>query len=130
MTSICRQFSSYFSMSGFLTVSGIKLADGKTMSTQRAVELGWIKEGPRKPRGWGIAKEEIPVGYNTMVDNGRQLLAYLFGARSPSGSYVCSRFGIGTGSDATNVAFTDLISPVPFYNDLGHIPLQPTKPIT
>jgi hypothetical protein len=28
---------------GILTVSGIKLADGKVLSTQQAVDYGWIK---------------------------------------------------------------------------------------
>jgi len=114
---------------GFLTVTGIKLEDGKSMPTQRAVDLGWIRPYKRKPAGWGIARSEIPLGYNTMVDNGRQLLAYLFGGRSPAGSYTCSRFGIGTGTGTTSAAYTDLDMPLPFYDDESGGDLLPTKPI-
>jgi hypothetical protein len=112
---------------GFVTISGIKLANGRKISTQDAVDAGLVTPSKFKPSGWDIAKEEIPVGYNTMVDNGRQLLAYLFGGRTPAGSYVCSQFGIGTATDATNTSFTDLISPVNFYDNGSG--LQPTKPI-
>jgi hypothetical protein len=114
---------------GFLTVGSIKLADGKIMTTQRAVELGWIIPASCKPAGWDFAKEEVPLGYNTMVDNGRQLLAFLFGGRTPSGSYTCSRFGIGTGTTASDVSFTDLEAPVNFFNDGISSTLLPTKPI-
>lgn len=112
---------------GILTVSGIQLADGKTMSTQRAVDLGWVKPQNINTSGWGIERHEVPLGYNMMVDNGRQLLAYLFGGRTPVGSYVCSRFGVGTGSNPTNAAMTDLEAPLKFYNDGGTV--QATKPI-
>jgi len=111
---------------GFITISSVKRSDGRIISTQEAVDAGIIKPSGFKPRGWGIEKSEVPLGYNTMVDNGRQLLAYLFGGRTPAGSFVCSRFGIGTGTEATNTSFTDLVSPVNFYNDSG---LKPTKPI-
>jgi hypothetical protein len=111
---------------GFVTLTGVKLANGRHISTQQAVDRGLVIPSRYKPVGWGIAKEEIPLGHNTMVDNGRQLLAYLFGGRTPAASYVCSQFGIGTGTDATNASFTDLISPVNFYDNSG---LKPTKPI-
>lgn len=114
---------------GFLTVSKITLDNGKELATQRAVDLGLIKPTSYKPRGWGLAKEELPLGHNTMVDNGRQLLTYLFGGRTPLGSYVCSRFGIGTGTSATAVTFTELENPLPFY-DPGTGVLRATKDIT
>jgi hypothetical protein len=116
-------------MQGFVTLTQVKTDTGKTISTQRAVDLGLVKPVGSKPSGWGIEKEEIPLGFNVNVDTGRQLLAYLFGSRTPVASYVCSRFGIGTGTAPTNAAYTDLISPVNFYNDGVHIGLQPTKPI-
>ena len=113
---------------GFLTVSSVRLACGKTISTQRAVDMGLIKPVGVKPAGWGFSKEEVPLGYNMMVDNGRQHLAYLFGGRSPANSYTCSSFGIGTGAKATNAAFTGLESPIPFYDD-GSQDLKTVKPI-
>lgn len=114
-------------LEGFVTVCKVKLANGKYVSTQQAVDRGLIKPANFKPEGWGIAKEEIPLGYNTTVDNGRQLLAYLFGGRTPAASYVCSQFGVGTGTTATNASFTDLISPVAFYDNGSG--LVNTKPI-
>jgi hypothetical protein len=118
-------------MQGFLTISGVSV-DGKVISTQAALDRGLIKlkNYGRKPAGWDIAKHEIPLGYNTMVDNGRQFLAYLFGGRTPMQSFSCSGFGIGTGTLAPNVANTDLQAPIAFYDDGVHDTLQFVKPIT
>lgn len=71
----------------------------------------------------------LPVGWNTTVDGFRQTSAYLFGARSPSSSYACTRFGIGTGTTPTNTSMTDLESPLAFF-DPGGGGLLTTKPIT
>jgi len=116
---------------GFLTVTGIKLANGKKMSNQRAVDVGLIKPFHTKPAGWGIGREEIPLGFNTMVDNGRQMMTYLLGGRTPTDSYKCSRFGIGTGTDVTNTARTELANPIAFYAPDPGAPtvLVNTKPI-
>lgn len=113
---------------GFVTISGLKSPEGKKIPTQKAVDLGWIIPSGKKPAGWGIEREEIPMGHNLFVDNGRQIIAYLFGGQTPSGSYVCSRFGLGTGSTPPTVSDTDLDAPVNFY-DPGSGPLLPTKPI-
>jgi hypothetical protein len=113
---------------GFVTISKIVDEDGKEISTQKAVDSGLVIPSSKTPRGWGIEKHEIPIGHNLFIDNGRQILAYLFGNQTPSGSYVCSQFGIGTGSNPTTASFTSLQSPVAFYNN-GSGTLQYTKPI-
>ena len=111
-------------MKGFVTISGIVDAAGKTVSTQQAVDYGWIKDrGIKRPNGWGIPREEVPLGYNLFVDSGRQLLAYLFGYRTPVSDNVCANFGLGTGLRAPNTMDTDLESPIAFYNS------APLKPI-
>lgn len=112
---------------GFLTVARVFDERGHTVPTQRAVDLGLVRPVGRKPAGWDFAREEVPLGYNTFVDNGRQLLAYLFGGRTPAASYVCSRFGIGTSNSPTHVGYTDLASPISFYDPGSG--LIPTKPV-
>jgi hypothetical protein len=114
---------------GFLTICKFTDESGKEIPTQKAVDYGWVKPASNKPSGWGFEREEIPIGSNMFVDNGRQILAYLFGARTPAGSYVCSRFGVGTGANPNTSGMTDLQSPANFYN-AGSGPLLATKPIT
>lgn len=98
---------------GFVTVSGIRLADGTLLSTQRAVELGWITvKGGRQPGGWGLERHEIPVGSNLFLDNGRQLVAYTFGNRSAVSDFAVGKFGVGTGTTAARVTDTQLEAPI------------------
>jgi hypothetical protein len=113
-------------MKGFLTLSSLKF-NGRDISTQDAVDRGLVIPGS-SPKGWCIEKHEIPFGENLAVDNSRQFLAYLFGNRTPAGSYVCSQFGIGTGTGPSTVSSTNLQSPVAFYNP-GTLPLLYTKPV-
>lgn len=89
-------------MQGLITVARVT-SDGKIVSTQQAVDRGWIKPGMAQPSGWGLAKEEVPIGFNMTVDGGRQALAYLFGGRSLA-AYACSKFAIGTGTTAPNAS--------------------------
>lgn len=94
-------------------MSGITLADGTKLSTQQAVDYGWIcpPEG-RQPAGWGLERHEVPVGSNLFVDQGRQLMAYAFGFRPPVESYVCRRFGVGTGLTTPKVTDVVLEAPI------------------
>lgn len=98
---------------GFLTISKIALADGSEVPTAKAIEYGWIEMPTgRQPGGWGLERDEIPLGKNLFVDNGRQLVAYAFGFRSPIQDYVCQRFGVGTGTTAAKVTDVALEAPI------------------
>jgi len=98
---------------GLVTISKITLADGSEMPTQRAVELGWIVPPTgRQPTGWGLERHEVPLGANLFVDQGRQLIAYAFGFRTPLENYTCQRFGVGTGVTAAKVTDVALESPI------------------
>ncbi len=101
-------------ISGFVSLSSIQDASGR--------DITFETELLRRVRAWNgpvppwASNSGIPLGPNMFVDGGRQLLAYLFGGRSPSTSFSCSRFGIGTGSSAATPSYTALESPVNFYN--------------
>jgi len=97
---------------GLLTVSGVRLADGKVISNQQAVDYGWIKPANGQFVGWGLGRHEIPLGENLFVDQGRQIVAYAFGFRSPISSYTVQRFGVGTGTTAARVTDVALESPI------------------
>ena len=97
---------------GLVTVSGVVDADGKPISTQQAVDYGWIVPARGNFQGWGLTKEEVPLGKNLFVDQGRQLLAYAFGFRAPIENYVCRKFGVGTGRTPAKVTDIALESPV------------------
>ncbi len=97
---------------GLLTVTGFTTADGKNVPLQKGIEYGWIKGQRGQPSGWGLPKEEISLGENLFLDQGRQLLAFCFGFRSPISDYVCQRFGIGTGNTAPAVTDVSLESPI------------------
>ncbi len=98
---------------GLVTISKITLADGRDLSTQRAVDYGWIADSAgRQPTGWGLDRHEVVLGKNLYVDNGRQLLAYAFGFRAPIENYVCQNFGVGTGVTAARVTDVALEAPI------------------
>lgn len=97
---------------GILTVSGIKLANGKSLSTQQAVDYGWIKPVAGQFAGWGLERHEVPLGENLFVDQGRQIVAYAFGFRSPISAYTVQRFGVGTGTTPARVTDVALEAPV------------------
>ena len=91
-------------MKGFVTISKIRLADGRELSTQAAVDYGWICPTPgRQPAGWGLEKHEVPVGLNLVVDQGRQCAAFVMGSKSPISDYTIAKFGVGTGLTAAKV---------------------------
>jgi hypothetical protein len=56
----------------------------------------------------------MPVGSNLFVDNGRQLLCYVWGGRSPMADYACQKFGVGTGITPATVIDVALESAVEF----------------
>lgn len=109
-------------MKGFLTVSSVRLADGKEISTQKAVDYGWIVPAKVKPAGWGFKRHEVPLGSNLFTDSGRQALAYCFAGRSPLTDFFCQKFGIGTGTTPPSV--TDVALEAPIYLD------PPTNTVT
>ena len=108
---------------GLLTVSSVRLADGRVISTQQAVDYGWINPVPGKFAGWGLEHHELPLGKNLFVDQGRQLTAYAFGFRSPIFDYTVQNFGVGTGLTPARVTDVALQSPIVLSNS------QTTKPI-
>lgn len=108
---------------GIVTVSKITLADGKEISTQQAVDYGWVCSSLSQPGGWGLSRHEVVLGENLFVDQGRQLMAYAFGFRAPLANYTCQNFGVGTGVTAAKVTDVSLEAPITLAN------AQVTKPI-
>ena len=89
------------------------MADGTEIPTWKAIDYGWIaKPEGHQPRGWGLERHEVPLGENLFVDQGRQMVAYAFGFRSPIQNYVCSSFGVGTGTTAAKVTDVALEAPI------------------
>lgn len=117
---------------GFVTISKLTRPDGREVSTQEAIDRGLIIDGGhRAPKGWGIQKHEIPLGHNLFTDEGRQMMAYAFGFRSPIVNYVCTQFGIGTGTVTPKVTDVALESPLTFYDSNGDsTPDSQYKPIS
>jgi len=97
---------------GILTVTGIKLADGKSLSTQQAVDYGWVNPARGVFAGWGLQRHEVPLGENLFLDQGRQVVAYAFGFRSPISNYTVQRFGVGTGLTPAKVTDVALQAPI------------------
>lgn len=98
---------------GLVTVSSIKLSDGKSISTQQAVDYGWIQPmSGKSPSGWGLERHEVSLGENLFVDQGRQLLAFCFGFRSPIQDFTVQQFSVGTGLTAPQVTDVALEAPV------------------
>jgi len=97
---------------GLITVTGITLADGKVLSTQQAVDYGWIKPVKGACAGWGLARHEVPIGRNLFLDNGRQICCYALGFRSPIYDYTIQKFGVGTGLTPAKVTDVALQAPV------------------
>ena len=102
---------------GFLTLSKIT---GKSGETLRGIEasntIGIKRPAWEEANCFGIdlEKGEIPICKNLFVDGGRQMLAYVWGGRSPMSDYSCQKFGIGTGTSPAAVIDTALASPIAF----------------
>lgn len=105
---------------GYLAITGAIDSQGERISTRRAFDRGWLKlHGPKivAPTAWNFnEKTDIPLGPNMFTDQGRQVLVYAFGFRSPIINYVCTQFGIGTGTTPAKVTDTVLESPLTFYD--------------
>ncbi len=98
---------------GLVTVSRIVDSTGKQIPLEDAIRYGWLPaDVKRAPRGWGVGRDEACLGHNLFVDQGRQLLAYCFAFRSPIQNFVCSKFGVGTGSTAAKTSDVALEAPV------------------
>jgi hypothetical protein len=112
---------------GLLTVSAITLADGKSLALRKACDYGWIQP-TCVPPGWmgEVGPNEVCLGSNLFLDQGRQLLAYAFGFRAPIENYTCQRFGVGTGLTAAAVTDVALESPVALASQGG----ATTAPVT
>lgn len=98
---------------GFVELSHIVDSSGKAVSFDKAERFGWITPG-KVPKGFELTKGHYPIGKNLFLDGGRQLLAYVWGGRSPMADYACQKFGIGTGRTAASVIDTALESPIEF----------------
>lgn len=101
---------------GIVTVSKITLADGREVSTQQAVDYGWICGAGRQPAGWGLKRHEVLVGTNLFLDQGRQVLCYALGFRSPIVNYTVQKFGVGTGLTPARVTDVALEAPITLSN--------------
>jgi hypothetical protein len=110
---------------GLITVSKITLADGKELPLRKACDYGLITP-QRSPAGWGISSDEVCIGKNLFVDQGRQLLAYAFGFRAPIENYTCQKFGVGTGLTTAQVTDVALEAPVALASQSG----ATTAPVT
>lgn len=84
---------------GLVTIDRIVDSFGKEIPIEAAIRYGWIQPGA----------ECAP---NLFVDQGRQLLAYCFAFRSPIQNFVCSNFGIGTGTTPAKTTDVALAAPV------------------
>jgi hypothetical protein len=107
------EFSHVARPEGLVTVSGIRLASGRVISTQQAVDYGWIV--PIKgmsPAGWGLERHEVSLGSNLFLDQGRQLLAYCFGFRAPISDFTCQNYSVGTGTTTPQVTDVALEAPI------------------
>jgi hypothetical protein len=85
---------------GWVEIEKITDGFGREVSKEKALKYGWISLDPK-------------IGSsNLFVDQGRQLMAYAFGFRSPIENYTCQRFGVGTGTTAARVTDVALEAPV------------------
>lgn len=98
---------------GLVTVSGVRLANGRQITTQQAVDYGWIvpAAGP-SPAGWGLERHEVSLGTNLFLDQGRQLLAFCFGFRAPISDFTVQKYSVGTGTTTPQVTDVALEAPV------------------
>lgn len=98
---------------GIVTISKIVLDDGREISTQQAVDYGWIAAPKgRQPAGWGLERHEVNLGENLFLDQGRQMLAFAFGYRSPISNYTVANFAVGTGLTPARVTDVALEAPI------------------
>lgn len=98
---------------GLVTVSKITDASGRAVPLEEAIRYGWLPaDVGRVPAGWNVGRDEACLGTNMFVDQGRQLLAYAFAFRSPIENFVCSKFGVGTGTTTSRASDVALEAPI------------------
>jgi hypothetical protein len=98
---------------GLVTISKIVDASGKSIPLDDAVRYGWLpRDISRAPAGWGVGRGEAYLGSNLWLDQGRQVICYLLGYRSPIQDYVCSKFAVGTGTTTARATDVNLEAPI------------------
>ena len=98
---------------GLLTVARVLGSAGDIVSAEKAAQYGWIKPVRGNYAEWNLGPDEIPLGKNLFLDQGRQANAYAFGLKNPIENFVCQKVGFGTGTAAPNIAQTSLITRIP-----------------
>ncbi len=98
---------------GFLYCTGIKDAEGRQISLEKAIRYGWIKPG-EVPDGFDLPAGAVPIGSNLFVDGGRQYAVYSLAFRAPAQNFTLQQFGVGTGTRAASVTDVALVNPVAF----------------
>lgn len=98
---------------GLVTVSKIIGSAGDVVPMDKAIQYGWLSRARGNFSSWGLSSNEVCLGKNLVLDQGRQAGAYAFGLRNPIENYVCQKVGFGTGTSAPNVTQTSLITPIP-----------------
>ena len=80
---------------------------GKIVTQDEAVRRGWLvcNNDP-------VLKPYVDNTRNLFVDQGRQVVAYAFGFRSPISNYTVQRFGVGTGLTPAKVTDVALQAPI------------------
>jgi hypothetical protein len=104
---------------GWISVDNVFDAEGRPVSVDQALRYGWIRTNFVNPNFKSYdelnAANASVAGPNLFVDNGRQLLAYCFGERSPISSFTCKNFGLGTGTFVPKVTDVALEQPITFF---------------
>lgn len=106
-----------FRPTGSVVLEKITDGFGKDISFENAIRYGWLKHSAAL-----TAPSVAEVGAETpnlFVDQGRQLLTYCFGFRSPISNYTCQRFGVGTGLRAAQVTDVALQSAIALTSQAG-----------
>lgn len=100
---------------GLVTVTGITDKNGDEIPIQSAVEKGFLTGVSKPPAGWDTSHNEASFSkspFNLFLDQGRQLMCYAFGFRSPISDYTAGRFGVGTGTTTPATTDVTLESPI------------------
>lgn len=98
-----------FRPQGWVSLDRIVDGFGKEISYEKAIQYGWLK--PVGPVELDASGKEIPSP-NLFLDQGRQILAYALGFRSPVENYTIQKFGVGTGITPARVTDVALEAPV------------------
>lgn len=109
-------------MSNIQGLVSIKFTDsqtGKAVPYSKAVKYGWIapfRQIPVKRDEWGVEKDDVVLGHNLFVAQGRQALAFLLGNQAPLSNYTLASFSVGTGTIAPMSTDVALGNPITLSN--------------